>query len=191
MNQLRCIIICFIFTFVNGCGVVELAGDTVVLAGKVVTTTVKTTASVIKTTGQVAGAGIRYFSGSKTVDLEKIGNSYFLEATINGKYQAKLLLDTGASSVLISPQLAETIGLKLSSHKGMSATLADGSMVPSQSTVLDTITVGSASAKMIAANVIQTSQTRNYDGLLGMSFLQNFIFTIDAEKELLILKYKQ
>lgn len=168
----------------------DFAGDTVVFAGKVVTTTVKTTGSVLMTTGEVAGAGIRYFTGSRTVDLEQIGNSYFLKATINGKHKAKLMLDTGSSSVLISPAFAEKIGLKLSQCGGMSSTLADGSSIASQSAVLDTVKVGSVSVDKVSANVISTSKTQNYDGLLGMSFLQNFIFTIDTEKKQLILKHK-
>lgn len=189
--------ICVLLILVSGCAVldfgkktVELAADTVVFAGKVVVTTVKTTGSVLMTTGEVAGAGIRYIGGSRTVDLEKVGNSYFLEATINGKHKARLMLDTGSSSVLISPRLAEKMGLKLSGCMGMGSTLADGSSVSSQSAVLDKIKVGSVSAEKISANVIGSSTATNYDGLLGMSFLRNFIFTIDTEKNLLILKHK-
>lgn len=198
MRLLRQFIIsCLVLILASGCGIidfgkktVELTGETIVLAGKVVATTVKTTGSVLMTTGEVAGAGIRYFSGKRTVALERVGNSYFVEALINGKYKARLMLDTGASSVLISPELAAQMGLKFSSCQGMSSTLADGSSVPSQSTILDKIKVGSVSVEMVSAHVIASSQVRSYDGLLGMSFLQNFIFTIDSEKNLLILKHK-
>ncbi len=198
MRLFQNIFFCLMLCLLNGCGVidlgiktVELTGDTIVLAGKVVVTTVKTTGTVLKTTGEVAGAGIRYFSVSRTVNLEKVGNSYFLKATINGKYKARLMLDTGASSVLISPQFADKMGLKLSGHGGMGSILADGSRVPSQSTVLDNVKVGNVSAEKVSAHVIGTSKSQIYDGLLGMSFLRNFIFTIDTEKNLLLLKHKK
>jgi clan AA aspartic protease (TIGR02281 family) len=197
MRLLQFTIICFFLTLLSGCGIldfgmktVELAGDTVVFAGKVVVTTVKTTGSVLMTTGRVAGAGIRYFSGKRTVKLEKVGNSYFIEAVINGKHKARLMLDTGATSVLISPDFANKIGLKLSGCGGMSSTLADGSSVLSQSTILDKVKVGSVSVEKVSAHVIGTSNVQHYDGLLGMSFLNNFIFTIDTENNLLILKHK-
>lgn len=197
MKILHFISICLILNLVSGCAVLDfgkktvgLAADTVVFAGKVVTTTVKTTGAVIMTTGEVAGAGIRYFSGSRTIELEKVGNSYFIEAMINGRHKARLMLDTGASSVLLSPAFAKKIGLKLSGCGGMSSTLADGSSVSSQSTTLDKVKVGSVSANKVSAHVIGTSTVQNYDGLLGMSFLNNFIFTIDTEKNLLILKHK-
>ena len=199
MKKILFLYLCAVMTLVNGCGVIDLgrktvglAGDTIVFAGKVVTTTVKTTGAVLKTTGDVAGAGVRLLSGSKTIALERVGSSYFVEAVINGKHKARLMIDTGSSSVLISPKLAREMGLKLSSggYHGSTATLADGSSVASFSTILEELKIGRASVDNVMANVIQTNSTQHFDGLLGMSFLRNFNFTIDTEKHLLILKDK-
>ena len=185
---------CSIPILISGCSGIkktaEITGDTLVFTGKVATVTVKTTGTVLKKTGDVAVAGARYFSGSRTIELEKVGNSYFVNAEINGKYKAKLMLDTGASGVLISQKLADKMNLKLSACGGMRSTLADGSRIPSKSTVLDKLKVGSVSAKKVSANIIEMKKSQNFDGLLGMSFLQNFIFTIDTEKNLLRLKSK-
>lgn len=177
-------------TTLNSCAVVEFAGDTVVFTGKVVVTVVKTTGIVVWTTASVAWAGVSYLTGKRTVDLERQGDSFFVEAKLNRKYKARLLLDTGASSVQISAALARRMGLDYNKGEPVRCTLADGSVKYAKSVVLKEVRVGGARAEKVRALVLEGSVGDDCDGLLGMSFLDHFVFQIDTKENELSLRRK-
>lgn len=183
-----------VFPVFSACSVVELAGDVVVLTGKVAVTAVKTTGAVVVATGKIAGAAVgatvRYFKGKETVKLEREGDSYIVRAKINGKKKARLILDTGATSVQISPKLAKKLGIKVSKGEQVMVTLADGSSIAARLIVLDEVRLDDVRVNDVQALVIEGSYEQDTDGLLGMSFLNNFIFQIDPDKNLLILECK-
>jgi len=113
-----------------------------------------------------------------------------LKVKINGKKKARLILDTGATSVQISSEIAEKLKINVSKGKKVQCTLADGSVVWARSIMLDEIELDNVSVKDVSALVIENSIDQDSDGLLGMSFLNNFIFQIDTDKDLLILQHK-
>ncbi|MBU0991251.1 MAG: retroviral-like aspartic protease family protein [Proteobacteria bacterium] len=178
------------FFFLCSCAVVELAGDAVVLTGKVAVAAVKTTGAVIMTTGKIAGATVGYFVGKRKVKLERVGNSYYVNARINGKKNARLILDTGATSVQISSRLAKKLKINLKKADTVQCTLADGSIVQARVIVLKEVKLDGVKVKDVTALVIENDSDQDGDGLLGMSFLNNFIFQIDPDKNLLILQHK-
>jgi len=182
------------FICLSSCSVIKLTGEVISLTGKVATAAVKTTGAVVMTTGKIAyaatGATVRFFAGKRTIKLEKKGNSYFVKVKINGKKKARLILDTGATSVQISSEIAEKLKINVSKGKKVQCTLADGSVVWARSIMLDEIELDNVSVKDVSALVIENSIDQDSDGLLGMSFLNNFIFQIDTDKDLLILQHK-
>lgn len=183
------------------CGLLDLTGDAVVLTGKVASTAVKTTAVVVTTSAKVAAttvsstarigsATIARFKGKRFVDLEREGNSFYVHARINGRHKARLLLDTGASSVQITPSLARRAGVNVAKGDPVKCTLADGSTVAARAVTLKEVRLGTVRAKDVRALVLQNDASSDGDGLLGMSFLDNFIFQIDPQSNQLILGYK-
>ncbi len=193
-KQLRILIISSFAVFClisfTSCGVFEVVGDVVVLTGKVAVTAVKTTGAVVMTTGKLAGATIRYFKGKKTIKLERKGDTYYVKARINKKKTARLILDTGATSVQISSRLAKKLKIKKSKGEIVQCTLADGSTVAARSVILKEVRLDNVRVEKVRALIIDNDIKQDSDGLLGMSFLNNFIFQIDPDNNLLILQYK-
>jgi aspartyl protease family protein len=92
------------------------------------------------------------------------GGHYRAEAFINGK-KVRVIVDTGATGVAISQELAEELGLK--SHAAVLTTTAAGDTV-SYRVLLDEVKLGGIVAHEVSANIVPSL---NGDALLGMSFL--------------------
>ena len=169
---------------------VKLAGHIVGFAGKVVITTGKVAWAVVKTSAKLGGGVVRFFTGTKKVKLEREGNSLYVEARLNKKHKARLLLDTGATSIQISSRLSRKMGLDLSRGERVRCTLADGSVKYANVVELKEVRVGGARVKKVRALVLEHDAVEDSDGLLGMSFLNHFDFELKTDEDLLILRCK-
>jgi aspartyl protease family protein len=89
---------------------------------------------------------------------------YRAEAFINGK-KVGVMVDTGATGVAISKELAEDLGLK--SRVAVRTTTATGDTVTYR-VRLDEVRLGGIVARDVSANIVPGL---NGDALLGMSFL--------------------
>lgn len=132
-------------------------------------------------------------TGANEIAVGRTGNHLFANAVLNGKVNAKLLIDTGASFVVLSSVVAKALNIDISSAKDgkmdVKLTLADGREVSGKIFKLDTISIGKVKASDVQAAVIfQENAFQGFDGLLGMSFLKLFKFEINLEKSKLILK---
>ena len=67
-------------------------------------------------------------------------------------------------------------------------TLAGGGMVAGRMVSLDTLELGDITARDVKAIILDYENDQSSDGLLGMSFLENFKFSIDTKKDELILE---
>lgn len=120
---------------------------------------------------------------SYAVPLHRVGNALFVDTTLNDSVKARLLLDTGATSTLISPALAQQLRLKPDDADLIPVQTANGSvLVPV--TQVEAITVGGATVRDVDVVV----HNAGGDGLLGMSFLSNFQVTINAAEGKMLLK---
>ena len=107
---------------------------------------------------------------------------------INNKVTVPLIVDTGASSVCISRAVANQLGIqKKDEVRTVQLTLADGRQVSGKMVFLKSVDVGGMTAKNVAAVILEISNTKDSHGLLGMSFLGNFMFHIDANSKKLVL----
>jgi clan AA aspartic protease (TIGR02281 family) len=110
-------------------------------------------------------------------------------AVVNGRYTMKLLVDTGATSVMINARSAQGTGLDLKPGYKTVVTLADGSQILARQITLDSLKVGEMEAEDVRAIVLKGNKgVRGWDGLLGMSYLNRFVFKIDADNNKLILE---
>jgi clan AA aspartic protease (TIGR02281 family) len=125
---------------------------------------------------------IRYTDHSKII----------VSALINNRIDARLLLDTGASIVVISPEIAEKLHIETKGQKTLSIQLADKSIAQCIPVQLVSLKVGNASSQNVKAAILseKTPAGADHDGLLGMSFLRDFHVKINPENNSLILEQK-
>ena len=116
------------------------------------------------------------------VKMKKVRSSYYVDVVLNKKVEAKLHLDTGCSSTLLSPEIAEK--LKIEGGQEIETVLADGTKVKAKKAFLNTIKVGEQTIRNVPVVIMETSG----DGLLGMSFLKYFKFQVDTKTDELVLQ---
>jgi len=121
---------------------------------------------------------------SYTVPLRRDGNAMLVEALVGGTVRTRLLLDTGAEFTVLSTAAAQRLALNLGSAAVIPLRSASGVFFAPMMKV-HSIAVGEATAYDV--EVIVHDATPGLDGLLGMSFLDNFLVTISTNDEKLIL----
>lgn len=109
-------------------------------------------------------------------------------ATLCGREKGFLVVDTGATTVTISPAMVDVLGLSDRLGERIRVVLAEGSQAAARELVLPRLRVFGAEARDVKAVVLSEPAT-GIDGLLGLSFLNRFDYRIDRNaKEPLILK---
>jgi clan AA aspartic protease (TIGR02281 family) len=165
-------------------GVSSAVGKTVAFTVKTVATTVKGAGKAVMITTNATAKTINWLSGSKTIKLERKGNSYYVNVVINRRHKIKLLLDTGATDIQLPMGFAKKIGVPKWKTYPVKVRVASGAIIQSRGFKIPEVSVDGAKEKNVSAVVLKDSNT----GLLGMSFLNNFIFKISPQENLLYLK---
>jgi clan AA aspartic protease (TIGR02281 family) len=114
-----------------------------------------------------------------------------VQAKINGKQSIPLLVDTGASTIMLSQKAAARLGLLSDPSKVMQSKgqVADGRIVDMAGVMLESVVVDNVEAKNVQAAVGTYSDVNNEsEGLLGMSFLKQFKFSIDSQNGKIVLQ---
>ncbi len=127
----------------------------------------------------------------KEVSVSRESGHIFVQVRINDKVPAELLLDTGASFVLLSNEIGRRLGVDKDKRKNIvKMQVADGRQVDAQYVLLESLKVQGVEAKKVDAAVLLDDVTgiKFKDGLLGMSFLKNFNFKIDQANNRVILE---
>ena len=117
------------------------------------------------------------------------GQHHLVDATLTGPtgvwLQRQMILDTGASTVVLPTSLIPVLGIdEASLSQGWADTA--GGRVQAKSGRLAAVAVGKAEARDVPVIFISDAQLGD-KALLGMSFLQNFEFTIDDFAQQVIL----
>ncbi|MBU2258706.1 MAG: retroviral-like aspartic protease family protein [Candidatus Omnitrophica bacterium] len=127
----------------------------------------------------------------KEVKVSRQSGHIFVQTRINDEVSAEMLLDTGASFVLLSNEIGRRLGVDKDKKKSIvKMQVADGRQVNAQYVLLESLKVQGVEAKKVDAAVLldDVSGINFKDGLLGMSFLKNFNFKIDQVNNRLILE---
>jgi len=106
----------------------------------------------------------------------------FVDVVLNGRVKAKLLVDTGATGTMISSELADRLSLNPNDTWFTPIGGVTGSAWAAVEKVRS-IAVGDATVSDVDVLVYDTGM----DGILGMSFLGEFDFSIDVGGKRLIL----
>ena len=118
-----------------------------------------------------------------TIPLQNNGSGTFKAAvSLNGQEAIELVVDSGASLVTVPARLAAQLKIDVGPNaRPIRMTIADGSTISGKLVILDSVRMG----KFVATNVecaVLGPEAVNAPNLLGMSFLGNFKFELDAAK---------
>jgi hypothetical protein len=146
---------------------------------------------------QVSGlAGKRLFEMSGTfdridlpllVDRERAPRIRMVSLALNGKGEFPFDIDSAAADfILLSPLLAEALGLSLTGSASAAGVGPDAA--PVRFAVLDTVGLGPVTFRNVPVMVSDIAPFRGLrKGLLGTGLLKRFNVTIDVEAERLVL----
>ena len=174
----------------------------VVAGGKLTVGTVKTTGKVVGAAGELVGKAGQAAKNVQTVSsqvadivgparivkLYKVGSSMYADTLINKRVKARLLLDTGATDMQISSTIAKKLGIRANQGTLVPVTLAGGNQAVARSVVLKQVKVGPMRVKNVDALILENDSGMSEDGLLGMSYLENFEFKINSDNSQITLK---
>ena len=122
------------------------------------------------------------------IPLVPDGQGHLLaDVLINNKIHASLVVDTGSPVVMLTSSFIQKLGLDLSQSNEGYVEVLNGKY-KAAAVSLDSIKLGGAQAQDVSATVLLEDSKEIKDGLLGLSFLSKFHFTLDQTGQKLILR---
>jgi len=105
-----------------------------------------------------------------------------LSVTLNGKRQANFFIDTGAPNIIISPQLAQELGMSVTDAG--QGTFAGGRQAKVSRTIVPSLRVGSVEVTNVPSGVLEMPRGGapggpRIEGFIGTGFLMHFLSTLD------------
>lgn len=118
------------------------------------------------------------------VPIYMTGSTVVVPVTLNRAVQTHMILDTGATFSVVSPQVAANLQLRSASRA--SFVTANG-VISSPLARLGSIKVGAAEAINLTVAIQEISPNSQIGGLLGLDFLSRYQTSIDPRRQLLTL----
>ena len=120
------------------------------------------------------------------IALLRSGSHFLVDVRLGGTQQARLLIDTGASLTMLTPDALKgrSAGAHATGRTGTFNTANGRVRAPIYR--LDVLSVGNWQVTDLEVGVLDLGDTR-IDGLLGMNFLRHFQFFIDQNETVLRL----
>ena len=119
------------------------------------------------------------------VPLVQSGRGWILDARVNDAVTGRFLLDTGATSCVITPLMADRLGLPPPTRQIEMNTAAG--LIHAGVVRLERVTVGASTATRVHALILDAIED-DLDGVIGLNFLDRFSYTIDPRRGLLDLR---
>jgi len=119
------------------------------------------------------------------IPLLRSGNHFLVDASL-GSQQARLLIDTGASLTMLTPETLKRRGVAAHATGRTGIFNTANGRVSAPIYRLDTLSVGDWQVSNLDVGVLELDDPQ-FDGLLGMNFLGHFQFFIDQNEALLRL----
>src|SRR5499433_1195748 len=126
-------------------------------------------------------------SEASSVSLERRVGVWFTQVTINETHVTRFMIDTGASLCAISPELAESLGIRPTPDAPVVELQTANGRTSGRLVRIPSIRVGEAEAINVLG-VVVASANLGHGGILGMSFLSRYVVTIDPARRLLNLE---
>jgi clan AA aspartic protease (TIGR02281 family) len=125
------------------------------------------------------------------VPTYRVGQTFVVQVRLNGSRDAKLILDTGAEISLLSHDVVLDLGLfPTSSTPTVTLNTVSGT-VRADVIIIERMAVGGAEAHGVAVAVHDLPEAPpGVDGLLGLTFLNKFVVTLDPQQGTLHLRQR-
>jgi len=124
---------------------------------------------------------------SESIPLIGEGRNVARVNVVIGKHQQEMVVDSGASSILLPYALADKLGLKPSQgDPKINMQLADGRVIEGHRKIIPSVRVGKFTVEKVECAVLG-EEAVNAEPLLGMSFLGHFKFELDADAKTLTM----
>ncbi|MDH5437071.1 MAG: retroviral-like aspartic protease family protein, partial [Gammaproteobacteria bacterium] len=121
------------------------------------------------------------------IPLHRSGNSFLVDARSADGQSIRLLIDTGASMTILTPDVLDQRGIRYQDTGRTGTFNTANGRVQAPVYKLDSLSVGEWQVNNIEVGVLSLGSSSNVDGLLGMNFLNKFQFFIDQNESLLRL----
>jgi len=124
---------------------------------------------------------------SEDIPLVRDGGVQRVSVMVNGEHVEQMIVDSGCSSMLIPHRLAEKFSVQATEgDQEVTCVLADGRTVKGVAKRLRSVRVGKFTVENVDCVVLGPDAV-NAELLLGMSFLGNFEFKVNADAGLLTM----
>lgn len=120
-----------------------------------------------------------------TVTLQRIGGNWFAQVRLNDARTARFLVDTGASTCVISPGLATALDIHPDRQAQPVPLETISGLTRGHVVTIPSLRVGDVEAQGVLAVVHPLGPSM--DGILGNTFLSRFTMTLDSERGVLRL----
>jgi clan AA aspartic protease (TIGR02281 family) len=121
-----------------------------------------------------------------SIPLRRLGGVWMASVRLNDSRTVEFMVDTGASSCVISPELAADLGIEPGPRAESVTMQVVGGRTRGPLVKLASVRVGSAEAEDVTAVVHPIGP--GVHGLLGNSFLARFTVTLDPQEGVLHLR---
>ncbi len=126
-------------------------------------------------------------TGAVGIPLQRSGNHYIVDARPVRGRSIRLLIDTGASMTIFTPDVLEQHGIRYRDTGRTAAFNTANGTVRAPVYTLDALSVGDWQVSQLEIGVLDLAGMPSVDGLLGMNFLNHFRFFIDQNEAMLHL----
>lgn len=126
------------------------------------------------------------------IPLTRKGRALFVQVELNEYHDATLLVDTGATETALTSDIAYDLGLVDSDTPEREYQTANGTVTASVTTV-DSIRLGDAIQYDVPVSIMGQGNNLSgiADGLLGMSFFEHYIVSMDSTRGELHLRPRE
>jgi clan AA aspartic protease (TIGR02281 family) len=127
----------------------------------------------------------RATSDDTTVTLRRVGGNWFAQVRLNNSRTVQFLVDTGATTCVISPDLASALEIQPDRRSKPVPLQTLSGLTSGHVVTIPSLRVGDMEAQDVIAVVHPVGPSM--DGILGNTFLSRFTVTLDPERGLLRL----
>ena len=112
------------------------------------------------------------------IQPERRGNAFLVPVLLNGRTEARFIIDTGAEITTLSRDAATRAGLTRTNRIAQVG-MADGTRMEAPVMQIDSLRLGALDRKNTEAVVLAQPPDAGVDGLLGMNVLHAFLIQFD------------
>jgi len=120
-----------------------------------------------------------------TIRLDRSRGGWIADVTLNDSRRARFLVDTGASVTVLSPDLADVLGIAPPARGRVMRLQTITGETEAPIVLIPSLRVGDVEARDVIAVI---HDTVGLDGILGNTFLARYTVTLDARQGLLTVR---